>query len=455
MGRGALRSPVYDCVMSSAAPRPDRFDVLAAGAPVASLPGLARGLQPSSTLYGGAQRFRPGALGKLGERVVEAVDMFVASDDEFVACFGMPTAASVTSMRERLRTSLLRAPLEDVRVDFEDGYGPHGDVDEDAHAALVGEALAEGRASPWPARVGIRLRPLERATSTRALRTLTIVVDTMVARGWRPGVEPLRITLPKVERVEELALAAAALESLEQTHGLPDRSFVLEAMVETAHALVDEEGRLPLVRWPVAARGRLAALHFGAFDFTASLGVPARSQSLDHPACVHARRMMALAAARADLEVSDGTFLEIPVGPHRDAAPGSSEDRENREVVQRAFRHHGERVRRQLAEGFRQGWDLHPGQVVSRRAAVLMMYVEGRDQVLRRMDSFLASGAKAVRTGTAFDDAASARALLAELRRGLRLGLDDADIVSAFLHVSSDDLLHASLADLAARRRVP
>ena len=62
--------------MSSAAPRPDRFDVLAAGAPVASLPGLARGLQPSSTLYGGAQRFRPGALGKLGERVVEAVDMY-------------------------------------------------------------------------------------------------------------------------------------------------------------------------------------------------------------------------------------------------------------------------------------------------------------------------------------------------------------------------------------------
>jgi hypothetical protein len=33
--------------------------------------------------------------------------------------------------------------------------------------------------------------------------------------------------------------------------------------------------------------------------------------------------------------------------------------------------------------------------------------------------------------------------------------VDDADIVSAFLHVSSDDLLHASLADLAARRRVP
>ena len=69
------------------------------------------------------------------------------------------------------------------------------------------------------------------------------------------------------------------------------------------------------------------------------------------------------------------------------------------------------------------------------------------------MDSFLAAGAQAVRTGTAFDDAASARALLSELRRGLRLGLDDADLVSAFLCVHVDDLLNASLLDLARRRR--
>ncbi len=439
--------------MSAAPPSPDRFATFAEQARDRAVAAGTTAVQPSGTLYGGAQRFRVGALSKLGERVIEAVDTFVASDDEFAACFGMPTYSSVTTMRERLRASLVRAPLEDVRVDFEDGYGPHGDTDEDAHAIAAGEALAEVRDHGWPLRTGFRIRSLERATATRALRTLAIVVDTMVRAGWRAGGEPLRITVPKVVHEDELSIAARALDVLEQEHGLAPRSFVVEAMVETPQALLDDEGRVPLSRWKLAAGGRLAALHFGAFDFTASLGVPARSQSLDHAACVHARAVMSLVGAREELEVSDGSFLEIPVGPYRDALPGSVEDRENREVVHRAFRHHAERVRRQLAEGYRQGWDLHPAQVVSRRAAILTTYAEGRDHVLRRMDSFLAAGAQAVRTGTAFDDAASARALLSELRRGLRLGLDDADLVSAFLCVHVDDLLNASLLDLARRRR--
>jgi citrate lyase beta subunit len=360
---------------------------------------------------------------------------------------------SVASIRARLGASLAAAPLEDVRVDFEDGYGPRTDDEEDAHARQVGEAFAERRPAAWPTRVGIRVRALDSGSAKRALRTLALVVDTMVAAGWKPGREPFRVTIPKVTHLQELGMAARALERLEADHGLPERSFVLEAMVETPDALLDREGRVPLVTWPSVARGRLAALHFGAFDYLSSLGVPARSQGLAHPACVHARAQLALAAARAGLEVSDGTFLEIPVGPHRDAEPGSIEDRENREVVARALHHHASRVRVQLAEGYAQGWDLHPGQVVSRRAAVLMTYVEGRDEVLRRMDSFLTAGAKAARSGTAFDDAASARALLATLRRGVRLGLDDADLVAAFLGLEVGDLMRAPLLELPQRRR--
>jgi citrate lyase beta subunit len=439
--------------MSALSPSPDRLAGLAALAPEPERSPETYAVQPASTLYGGAHRFRVGALSKLGALVQDTFARFVATDDDFVRAFGLPTAAGVASVRERLGASLAQAPLEDVRVDFEDGYGPHADDEEDAHARQVGDAFAERRPAAWPQRVGIRVRALDSGTARRALRTLAIVVDTMVAGGWKPGREPFRVTIPKVTHLQELGMAARALERLEAEHGLPERTFVLEAMVETPDAILDREGRVPIVTWPSVARGRLAALHFGAFDYLSSLGVPARAQGLDHPACVHARAQLALAAARAGSEVSDGTFLEIPVGPHRDAEPGSLEDAENREVVARALRHHAERVRRQLAEGYAQGWDLHPGQVVSRRAALLMTYVEGRDEVLRRMDAFLTAGARAARSGTAFDDAASARALLATLRRGVRLGLDDADLVAAFLGLEAGDLMRAPLLELPKRRR--
>ena len=442
--------------MSDSTSNPDRLNGLAALAPEPDAARDATTTQPSGTLYGGAQRFKEGTFAKLGEQVHTFFGRYVDSDDAFVACFGVPTSASVASLRDRLRGSLQRAPLEDVRVDFEDGYGPHDDQEEDAHAVLVGEAFAERRGSVWPTRVGIRVRSLESATAKRALRTLALVVDTMVARGWRPGREPFRVTIPKVTHLQEIAMAARALERLEADHGLPDKSFVLEAMVETPDAFLDREGRVPIVVWPSMARGRMSALHFGAFDYLSSIGVPAGSQSLDHPACLHARALLALVATRAHVEVSDGTFLEIPVGPHREATNGSLEEGENQEVVARALRHHAGRVRRQLAEGFAQGWDLHPGQVVSRRAAVLMAYVEGRDEVLRRMNAFLVAGARAARSGTSFDDAASARSLLATLRSGIKLGLDDADLVAAFVGLEVDDLMRAPLLELPKRlRRAP
>ena len=440
--------------MNLANPSPDRLASLAALGPEPVTFPERHGIQPTSTLYGGAHRFRVGSLVKLGNAVLTAVDSYLSNDNEFAACFGMPSVASVSSLRERVRASLERTPIEDVRIDFEDGYGPRTDAEEDAHAELAGEAIAEKRVELWPARIGIRVRAFEAATAKRSLRTLAIVVDTMVARGWRPARDPFRVTLPKVTQLQELAMAARALERLETDHDLPARSFVLEAMVESPDALLDREGRVPIALWASVSRGRLAAMHFGAFDYTASLGVPARSQSLDHPSCLYVRSVIGLAAARSDLEVSDGPFLEIPIGPHRDAALGSAEDRENREVVHRAFRHHAERVRRQLAEGYPQGWDIHPAQIVSRRAAVLTSYVEGRDNVLRRLDTFLGTKAQATRTGNTFDDAASARALLAEVRRGIRLGFDDANLVAAFLDLAPEDLLHAPLLELPGKRRL-
>ena len=47
-------------------------------------------------------------------------------------------------MRARVVDKLKREPIEDYRLDFEDGYGTRPDAEEDGHAA-IGGAGSRGR----------------------------------------------------------------------------------------------------------------------------------------------------------------------------------------------------------------------------------------------------------------------------------------------------------------------
>ena len=84
----------------------------------------------------------------------------------------------------RVKAKLAEEPVEDLRIDFEDGYvvstrGQDGDDEEveDQHARTAARALAEsqqaGTAAPFS---GIRIKSFERPTRSRGIRTLTLFV---------------------------------------------------------------------------------------------------------------------------------------------------------------------------------------------------------------------------------------------------------------------------------------
>src|SRR5918997_1192250 len=76
--------------------------------------------------------------------------------------------------------------------------------------------------------------------------------------------------IPKVQRPEDLNVAATLLSQIEMAVGLEPGKVTLEAQIESAGGLVNVDAI-------ASATERLTALHFGPGDFAASLRMPLRS----------------------------------------------------------------------------------------------------------------------------------------------------------------------------------
>jgi len=116
----------------------------------------------------------------------------------------------------------------------------------------------------------------------------------------------------------------------------------------------------------------------------------------------------------------------MPIGPHR--APSTDAERaENARVVHAAWQAHAGNVRRALASGIYQGWDLHPAQLVPRWATLYRFYREALPEMTARLRRFVDGAATASRVGAAFDDAATGRGLVAFFARGEACGAISAE----------------------------
>ncbi|MBS2011789.1 MAG: phosphoenolpyruvate kinase [Deltaproteobacteria bacterium] len=377
------------------------------------------GHRPSHVLYGGAQRFHAGAPEKLSKM---AADCFrehgVESDPGAFARVVGASDAIAMELVTRVRAKLEARAVERMCIDFEDGYGVRSGDEEDAHADAAGAALATiPRGSPALPSIGMRIKGIGGATHDRALRTLERFVAALCASG--QGVPAgFTVTLPKVSGAAEVIELVDALASLEEKHALATGAIGVELMVETPQALYDASGRLALPAAIAAAGGRCTAVHLGAYDLTASLGVVGPAQTLDHLACDHARTLMTLATAGSGVAVVDGATNTLPLG--------------KRDDVERGWRLHAANVARALRAGIYEGWDLHPAQLPARYGALFAFYLQAAKEVGERLAAFLENAARATRVGAAFDDAATGRGLVAFFERGLACGaLGDADLVAA------------------------
>ena len=103
-------------------------------------------------------------------------------------------------------------------------------------------------------------------------------------------------------------------------------------------------------------------------------------------------------------------------------AAGRLPQRENRQAVHDAWRLSYHDIRRSLAAGFYQGWDLHPAQLPMRYAAVYCLFLEGLADASTRLRRFIDQAARATRVGNIFVDAATGQGLLNFFLRALNCG---------------------------------
>ncbi|WP_045298326.1 DUF6986 family protein [Microbacterium trichothecenolyticum] len=373
--------------------------------------------QPVHTVYVAADRYAPALPREWGAAARDAVEAHggmeaVALDLGVPEAFAADVATLVTA-------KLASEPIEDLRLDLEDGYGDRGDENEDADvrraAGHLLDALAGGEAPPF---FGIRIKGLERATRARGIRSLDLFLSTLLEAGDLP--KGVRLTLPKVTTVAQVEAMARLCDRLEQHHGLAARSLRFEMQVETPQIVLAADGTSPLARAIHASDGRVSGLHYGTYDYSAALGIAPAYQSLDHPAADHAKNVMQVAAAQTGVRLADGSTNVLPVG--------------DADAVRAAWRLSARLTRRSLERGFFQGWDLHPAQLVPRFVANALFYREGFAPAAARLRAYVDRV-----EGGILDEPATARALATFVARGVACGA-----------VTEQELTDAAGLDLAA-----
>jgi citrate lyase beta subunit len=356
-----------------------------ADARVAALyPGEPPGRRPVHTVYVPASQYRTRLVADWGKR---AMRVFIEEGDRL---------GLTPDVAERVRAKLLTEPIEDLRIDFEDGYGHPGDAAEDAAALAAGQTLATTGGTPF---VGIRFKSFEAATRRRGIRTLDLFLSGLLENGPLPG--GFVVTLPKVTAVEQVEVAADVLARLESAYELDEGSLRFEVQIETAQSILAHDGTVSVARIIQAAAGRCSGLHYGTYDYSAGLGIAAAYQSMEHPAADFAKQLMQVAAAGTGVRLSDGSTNKLPVG---DALPT-------------AWAEHQRLVRRSLENGFYQGWDLHPHQLPTRFAATYTFYREGFPEAAKRLRDYADQT-----SGGVLDEPATAEALARYLLGGLYCG---------------------------------
>jgi citrate lyase beta subunit len=414
--------------------------------------------QPVHTVYGGAQLFRSDSAPKLGALARRAFADYAPDAAALARALGLERHAAglLELVHRRVGEKLDREPVEDFRIDFEDGYGSRPDAEEDAHARSVAHEVARGlRDDTLPPYLGIRVKPVNAELQVRSVRTLELFLSELVSQTGGALPANFVITLPKLTSPAHAAFFAGVLTDLETRLGLPERALVFEFMVELPQLIIDATGRSPLPLVLEAAGGRAIAAHFGTYDYTAALNITAAQQGMRHPACDFARHMMQVALAGRGVWLSDGSTTILPVPPHRAPPDGTLDPRrahENAAFVHRAWRLHFDDVSDSLARGFYQGWDLHPAQLVSRYAALYTFFLSGFDAAAERLRNFVDKAAQATLVGQVFDDAATGQGLLNYFLRAINSGAVTEQETLARTGLTLDELRGRSFARILEGR---
>jgi citrate lyase beta subunit len=422
----------------------------------ARYPGEPARRQPVHTVYGGAHLFTAGTVPKLGAIALRALEEYAPDPHTLADAIGCDPALAAR-IYPRLVAKLRREPVEDFRIDFEDGFGSRSDDEEDRFArSTAREVAAAFAAGILPAGIGVRIKPLGEDLKRRSLRTFDLFLTSLLeATGGTPPPN-LVITLPKVVSPEQVAALASACDTFEHWRAIPHGTLHFELMIETTQAIFAPDGTIALPRLIAEGRGRILAAHFGTYDYTAACNITAAHQHMLHPVCDFAKQVMQVALAGTGVWLSDGATNIMPVGPHRarpDRPLTADQLGENTRAVHRAWRTHADHVRHSLMTGFYQGWDLHPAQLPSRHATVYAFFLEGLAAASERLRNFVEKAARATIVGDVFDDAATGQGLMNYFLRALNCGAITDEEAVEMSGLTLEELRGRSFARILANRR--
>ena len=147
-------------------------------------PGICSSRLPIHTLYGGANLFKRTTPKKLGKLALEHFETYASNSYKFAQALELSSYISkfrtpknvdaknfaaggqalsldwlAETVYQRVLEKLSTEPIEDQRLDFEDGYGSRSNEEEDKHAISSAIELAYGvREGTLPPFIGIRIK---------------------------------------------------------------------------------------------------------------------------------------------------------------------------------------------------------------------------------------------------------------------------------------------------------
>jgi hypothetical protein len=440
---------------------------------------------PIHVVYGGANLYKADTPQKLGRLALKSLETYAPNFAEFTRAMWLKGADTLSQDEEiienlkkqlaknaaeverenynawfawtiyqRTLEKLKREPVEDFRIDFEDGYGFRSDAEEDAHSISASDELAkaflEKTITPF---CGFRPKSFQPETYKRAIRTLDLFLTNLIEKCGGVLPENFVVTLPKINQSEEVAILDELLSEFETRNNLKKGAIKIEIMIETPEAIVNETGEIALKNLVKTGNGRVNSAHFGAYDYTASFGISGVHQHLQHEACNFARQMMQIALSPLSIRLSDSVTTEMPVAIHKGENLNISQLLENKRAVANAWRTHFNNVTNSLINGFYQSWDLHPAQLAARYAAVYAFFLESKDAQAKRLKGFVEKATQANLTGNTFDDAASAQGLLNFFARALSCGAMKEDEILQATDLTIEELRFGTFAQIMESRR--
>ncbi len=439
---------------------------------------------PIHVVYGGANLFKSNTPHKLGKLALKSVETFAPNFVEFADAMWLKGADTLRkseafiqdlefqvvdnpgkikkenfnawfawTIYQRTIEKLKTEPIEDFRIDFEDGYGIRSDEEEDAHSISASDELAKSflddTITPFS---GFRIKSFAAETYRRAVRTLDLFLTNLLEKTDGKLPENFVVTLPKITRREEVEILGELLDEFEKQNNLANGVIKIEIMIETPQAIVNETGEIALRSLVEAANKRCVAAHFGAYDYTASFGISGVHQHLQHEACNFARQMMQIALSPLGIRLSDSVTTEMPIPIYKSENLTQKQLKENKCHVHNAWRKHFNNVTNSLINGFYQSWDLHPAQLAARYAAVYAFFFESAAEQGKRLQGFVEKATQANLTGNTFDDAASAQGLLNFFGRAFGCGaMIESEILEA-TGLTIEELNSASFVKIMASK---